>query len=157
MTVSVRLALGVDRPRTRALLDDYLAELSRYGKVNRAYPWFDAYWQTGEPRWPYLIEHADGIAGFAFVNTHAPAGVDASYAMAEFYITPTARRHGTGRTAAAVIFQRHPGIWAVSIMRRNKRALGFWPRAIAEAGAGDVEPVDVGEDLVYRFLIDAIP
>jgi predicted acetyltransferase len=39
-------------------MQDYLAELSRYGEVNAAYPHFDAYWSEDD-RWPYLIEVDD--------------------------------------------------------------------------------------------------
>lgn len=153
MGVTVRPARADERSRLRTLLDEYLAELSRYGDVDLSYPWFDAYWQTGEARWPYVIEGAGSIVGFALVNTHAPGGLVADCAMAEFYIVPSARRLGVGHEAAAATFTQHPGTWALSVMGGNAAAQGFWPAAIAAAGASDIERVTTSDGVAYRFVI----
>jgi predicted acetyltransferase len=138
----------------RALLDEYLAELSAYGEVNLSYPWLDAYWQLVEARWPYLIEGDDGaVQGFALVNTYAPDGLSSDFAMAEFYIVPSARRLGIGHLAAAATFRHHPGTWSLSVLRDNAAAQRFWPVAIAAAGARDIERVDVPDGVAYHFVI----
>jgi predicted acetyltransferase len=154
MSVTVRPTRADERPHLRALLDEYLVELSRYGDVSLTYPWFDAYWQAGEWRWPYLIEDGEqATLGFALVNTHAPQGLTADYAMGEFYIVPSARRRGVGHEAAAATFGQHPGSWALSVMNGNVAAQRFWPAAIAAAGAQDVEQVTAPEGVAYRFVI----
>lgn len=157
MSISVRPALATDRSTVRALLDSYLRELSAYGEVDPAYPWFDAYWQAEEARWPYVIEdgHRSTI-GFALVNTHAPAGLPAEYAMAEFYIAPSARRSGSGVEAAVLTFRCHPGIWALAIMGGNRAALSFWPAAIAAAGAREIEQAIIEGGIAYRFGIGSV-
>lgn len=154
--MSLRPASVADRPTLRALLDRYLEELSSYGDVNLAYPWFDAYWQLGEGRWPYLIDDANRDAiGFVLVNTHAPKGLSADFAMAEFFIVASARRHGSGSQAAAAAFRRHPGVWVLAVMPRNAAGLRFWPAVLATAGASEIERTTRPDEVRFRFRIAA--
>jgi predicted acetyltransferase len=155
MGVTVRPARADERPRLWVLLAEYLVELSRYGEVDRSYPWFDAYWKPGEARWPYVIENGTHTIGLALVNTHAPDGMVADYAMAEFYIVPSARRLGWGHRAAAATFRQHPGRWALSVMSSNAAARHFWPAAIAASGAREIEQVTVSDGVAFRFQIAA--
>jgi predicted acetyltransferase len=150
--VSLRPASVADRPILRAFLDQYLEELSSFGDVDLAYPWFDAYWQPGEARWPYVIEdaHRDAV-GFVLVNTHVPQGLSADFAIAEFFIAPAARGHGSGLQAAAATFRRHPGVWALAVLPRNAAALRFWPAAFAAAGATEIEQTAHPEEVWFRF------
>ncbi len=138
------------------MLDEYLVELSQYGDVDLAYPWFDAYWRGGQERWPYLIEGGDqATLGFALVNTHPPVGLTTDYAMAEFYVVPSARRLRVGHEAAAATFRLHLGRWALSVMVGNGAAQRFWPAAIAAAGARNIEHVITPDGDAYRFVIAA--
>jgi predicted acetyltransferase len=91
-------------------MQDYLAELSRYGEVNAAYPHFDAYWSEDD-RWPYLIEVDDQLAGFALVNKWSPSHQGTDFAVAEFYILPDFRNAGIGgRACDGMTPARHPTV-----------------------------------------------
>ncbi|WP_084527629.1 GNAT family N-acetyltransferase [Kaistia soli] len=135
----------------RRLLENCLSELSQWGEVDIAYPFFDAYWDPQERRWPYLLQQDRDICGFALINAWSPSGKGTDLAMAEFYIAPHARRSGIGRDAAAKIFLMHSGQWELGIISRNEPAQRFWPKMIAEVGARDVERIDADGETIYRF------
>ena len=153
MDVAVRLAGSKDKPRLRTLLGDCLAELGTFGEVDETYPYFDAYWDEGEARWPYLVHAGDEPVGFAFVNCWSPSGRGADYSMAEFFILPAARGHGCGTNAAVSVFHAHSGVWELAIMPLNIPAKRFWPRAIAAAGGEGLEKLESGRETIYRFVI----
>jgi predicted acetyltransferase len=125
----VRPATPSDRDLLRALLDDYLHELSAFGPVDAAYPYFDRYFQEPD-RFAYLVEISSGdrtvSAGFALVNRHSPSGLPVDHAMAEFSILPAFRQTGLGRQVAERLFARHPGQWELSVSRGNAAAWSFW-------------------------------
>lgn len=154
MDLQLALAASAEKPVLRQLLGDCLVELGRYGEVDLAYPYFDAYWEAGEHRWPYLIRLGGRTVGFAFVNTWSPSGRGTDFAMAEFYVVPAARRSGVGRAAATDIIRRHAGQWELGIMAMNAPARRFWPAAIAAAGASALERVNIAGDTIYRFRIE---
>lgn len=52
MNLLVDLATAEEKPQLRTLLTDCLSELSQYGSVDGAYPYFDAYWDQEERCWP---------------------------------------------------------------------------------------------------------
>ncbi|MBC2887118.1 GNAT family N-acetyltransferase [Ochrobactrum sp. CM-21-5] len=149
----VELAPVEEKSLLYSLLNSCLSELSLYGDVDATYPYFDAYWDVDERRWPYLIRQGSEIVGFAFVNTWSPSGKGTDFAIAEFYVTPNARQSGIGREAANSIFQRHAGIWELSIMPLNQPAKRFWPSAIEASQAKMVEHMEVDGETIYRFTI----
>jgi predicted acetyltransferase len=153
MTVDVRVASKEEAPRLQALLGEHLAELKQYGEVDAAYPYFDAYWDPSERRWPYLICKGTAPIGFALVNSWSPSGRGADVSMAEFYIAPEARRLGIGRATAAAIFLAHPGVWELSVMSANSLASRFWPNAITASAARDLERIEGEMQTIYRFRI----
>ena len=153
LTPTLRLATIEERGQLKDMLGRYLTELSSFGEVNHAYPWLDAYWQPGEARWPYLIESAGALAGFALVNTHAPSGELVDYALAEFYVLPAARGGGVGRKAASAVLHRHPGTWELSAMRANEPALRFWSAALDVAGAAALRIIERDAIRIFRFAI----
>ncbi|HWJ73139.1 MAG TPA: acetyltransferase [Kaistia sp.] len=153
MALRITPAAAEDKAQLRSLLADCLSELACYGEVDLAYPYLDAYWDPRERRWPYLLRQGEAICGFALVNAWSPSGKGTDFAMAEFYITPAARRNGSGLDAALKVFRMHPGTWELGIMSRNEPAQRFWPKAIAEAGARTVERIEVADETIYRFSI----
>lgn len=131
MSIEIQLVDEEHQAYIRALLDEYLKELAEYGEVNHSYPYFDAYWSDRDSRWPYFILEDGEVVGFAFVNTISPSGRGTDFSMAEFYIRPSARGSGCGLAAAKAVFLKHLGVWELSIMRANKPAQTFWPKAIS--------------------------
>ncbi len=154
MTFEIIEASTADRPLMRGLLDQCLSELAQWGEVDFAYPYFDAYWDPLERRWPYLLQRGGEVCGFALVNAVSPSGRGTDFAMAEFYIAPLARRRGMGREAASHVFLMHAGLWELGILARNEPAQRFWPGAIALAGAHHVERIDADGETIYRFRTD---
>ena len=151
MSVTISLAHSSDRRQLRTLLGGYLAELSDGITPNPDYPYFDAYWQKGEARWPYLIKDDKDVIGFALVNSWSPSGQGTDFSMAEFHIKPQLRHAGYGTRAADLVLNAHPGIWEIAVLYSNSAAQRFWPNAIVEAGASAVECFEQIDRLVYRF------
>lgn len=153
MSIGIELASTAHKPLLRSLLSDCLAEFEKYGGSGADYPYFDAYWQEAENRWPYLLRRDGECIGFALVNTWSPSGRGTDFSIAEFYIVPRARGHGAGRDAATAVLRAHPGLWELSVMALNAPAQAFWPRAI-DAAAGDaVERITSDSETIYRFTI----
>lgn len=150
ISISVTLASADEKLRLRDFLRDYLAELSRYGKVIVDYPFFDAYWQADD-RWPYMIEADGQLVGFALVNTWSPSQRGTDFALAEFYILPDFRHAGVGTRAFAALLHKHRGVWELSVMAQNEAARIFWQRTIATADITMVERCIVEDEIVYRF------
>ncbi|SOB90682.1 predicted acetyltransferase [Alloalcanivorax xenomutans] len=153
MDLCVKLAPTEDKQNLRDLLTRYLLELSRYGDVDTAYPYFGSYWDNNEPRWPYLARHGSENVGFALVNTWSPSSKGTDFAMAEFYIAPHARKSGVGCEVAKRVLTQHPGIWELSITSLNDPAKRFWPKAIKASQATGIEQIETEDEIIYRFAI----
>jgi len=77
--------------------------------------------------------------------------------IAEFYVIPTHRKFGYGRTFAFHIFDLYPGPWQVRQIAGADRAHNFWMSVIREYSQGqmthDVEDdPDWGSVQIQRFL-----
>jgi predicted acetyltransferase len=139
------------KTRVRQMLDEYLAELSAFGEVNPQYPYFECYWREPDERWPYFIRRDGSTVGFAFVRRME----DGRFSMAEFYVAASARGQGAALEAAVELIGGRPGGWELTIFERNLPAQRFWPKAIAAAGATNVERTRERGEIVYRFLVPA--
>lgn len=64
--------------------------------------------------------------------------------VAEFFVLRGFRRLGVGTRAAHEVWGRFPGRWEVRVMDRNRKARGFWARAIK----------DFVDEAVESFLFD---
>jgi dipeptidase E len=155
MTALIRKAEIDDQPTLRRQLEDYLKELSEFGSVEQAYPYFDDYWRDDPTRWPYLIEVGDHPVGFIFVNRWSPSGRGTDYSIAEFFIAPERRRHGYGTCAARQVFRNHPGQWELSFSNANVNAKAFWSTVIDEVSTGSCELLDHSEITILRFAVGA--
>ncbi|EUB94944.1 hypothetical protein PMI07_002722 [Rhizobium sp. CF080] len=153
MGICIELASAAHKPLLKGLLSECLAEFERYGGSGADDPYFEAYWQEPESRWPYLVRRGGECIGFAFVNTWSPSGRGTDFAIAEFYIVPGARGLGAGRDAAKAVLHARPGLWELSITALNTPAQAFWPRVIDAAGGGDVERINSDGGTIYRFTI----
>ena len=150
MAVTLSPADVEDKPALKAMLSTYNAELSPYDDVvTPDYPYFDAYWEPGERRYPYLIHMGPELVGFALVRDLEDG--DADHSVAEFYILPSARSRGAGVDAAKAVFKQHPGAWTLSMFVRNGPARAFWPKAIAAAGGVNVAYSEDERFVTYRF------
>jgi predicted acetyltransferase len=102
---------------------------------------------------PMVIRAGGRPAGFALVAErpfpHMTPGRD--YRMCEFFVLNRLRRRGVGRRAAQAIFARFRGVWEVSELPANERAVAFWRRVIGEHARGAyTEAIERG-DVVQVF------
>jgi predicted acetyltransferase len=132
------------------MLSAYLRELSQYGDVDHEYRFFDSYWVDRERR-PYIIAIGERTGGFALVNTWSPSGKGADFAVAEFYVLPEFRGTGVGKQAFTSLLHNRSGIWELSVMSKNEAGKAFWQRALASAGVGESERIELDGHLVRRF------
>ncbi len=129
--LSLRPVYPSEKESLWTFLQEYLAELSSYygdstdDQGHFPYPYFEDYF-TQPSRRAYFLIHKNIVVGFALLNRHSPLGRDIDWAMAEFYIKPAHRRQGLARQAATLLFQSHPGRWALKFSRENRPACHFW-------------------------------
>lgn len=134
--VSVMVATPSDRTVIVPMLDQCLAELSRYRKVevgpssSEDYPYLEVYWRD-PGRHAFLIQQGERYVGFALVR-HPDAENADLHEMAEFFIRADSRRLGIGRRAAISILERLGGRWQLDVQLRNAPGLRFWKSCIAD-------------------------
>ena len=96
-----------------------------------------ARWFADDSSHPLIILKDDRPAGFALVSRPLRNQRDQiDYCMAEFFVTPAARRLGVGRDAARLIFNRFAGTWEVTEFLYNKPAVAFWRAIVSDYTAG---------------------
>lgn len=95
---------------------------------------FKPYFQD-PTRKAYLIKVKDELAGFVLLNC-ATTSPDTEWNMGEFFILAKFQRKGIGKKVANRIWEIHPGLWEVSILPENKRALAFWRKIISDLTDG---------------------
>jgi ribosomal protein S18 acetylase RimI-like enzyme len=119
--VSLRDATPADRAEIGRLLAEYLFEFD--GRTER-YPYLDAYW-TEDERLPFLLVRDGSTVGLCLIRVR-----DGGWSIAEFTVTPDARRSGAGRAAIAALAERARSAGAAHLEAKvhpaNTQALGFW-------------------------------
>jgi predicted acetyltransferase len=143
MSFSVKPAALKDKSIIHSFLQPYLDELSRFpdehpdGKDDNGvyfYPYLDAYWQEEGVRFPYLLYRGDDLAGFAMVRKEMD-----HWEMAEFYVKPPFRRTGLGRTCAAALLKKHPGVWRIDFNRHNLASRNLWKSLTDRLSQGEAK------------------
>jgi predicted acetyltransferase len=93
-----------------------------------------ANWFANDHSHPLVILKGPEPVGFALVTRPriAAAGEGAvNYHMSEFFVRKQYRRHGIGRDAATLIFDRFAGDWDIVEYQRNPGAVAFWRRVVS--------------------------
>lgn len=115
-----------EKPGLAAMMRDYIAEMARLIEgidPNGPYPYFDLYWAEPETRWPFWLKVGTANAGFALIDHDV--GAD-RFDMAEFFVAPSYRRKGVGKSAARRLIARFPGSWRITQRESNAPAIAFW-------------------------------
>lgn len=94
------------------------------------YP-LDAYWQRAGWR-AFLITVDDAPAGFALLTDESRSSRPVAHTFAEFFVVRKHRGQGLGRLAARQLILANIGQWEVAVARKNRAALAFWRRTIAD-------------------------
>lgn len=85
-----------------------------------------------ERRFAFLIRAGGRLAGFVLATRDLPGSDDPGCLdVAEFFVLRGERRHGVGRRAAFLLWDRLPGRWAVRVAETNRAGVPFW-RAVVE-------------------------
>lgn len=135
--MDVDLVLASDKTVLANLLQLYLYDFSEiHGNEltptgTYYYPYLDSYF--ADPAYEPWLVTADGKpAGFALARTDADT--DGAWNVSEFFVVRKYRRRGVARTAARLLFARHPGPWTLSFHHDNPTAIAFWRPLIREYG-----------------------
>jgi predicted acetyltransferase len=123
---------------------EYLGDLSDLSMNTGMFPAYRereaellARWFADDSSHPLIILKDDRPVGFALVSRPLRNQRDQiDYCMAEFFVTPAARRLGVGRDAACLIFNRFAGTWEVTEFLYNKPAVAFWRAIVSDYTAG---------------------
>jgi predicted acetyltransferase len=112
------------------------------------------YWSEPESRLPFLIRAGTRLAGFALVTWASPASGDRDACdIAEFFVLRRHRRHGVGRRAAFLLWNRLAARWNVRVSEGNQEGLRFWANVIAEYTSGTaVETMRSGSPHAWRVF-----
>ena len=165
MSVTLRDARSSnpDREWIRAVYRDYLSELSasKTGLFPALGEWdareseFLSGWFSDPSAHPFVILQGGERVGFALVSRPSPATrARADFRMSEFFVLQSARRHGVGASAAALLFHRFAGEWEVVEDENNPPALQFWRRVIGRLTGGRYAETRLGGEVRHRFRID---
>jgi predicted acetyltransferase len=96
----------------------------QFGKLHR----LERYWT--EPNLHPFFMYANGeLAGFALVQSETE---EVPNNMDEFFVLRKFEGKGIGRNAAKQLFDRFPGKWTITQIRKNVPAQAFWRSVVAE-------------------------
>jgi len=148
-----------DQPLLSNLLELYVHDLSEVFPVELredgrfGYERLPLYWSEPERRFPFLINCAGRVVGFALVTAGSPVSDDpCAHDIAEFFVLRRYRRSGVGRRAAFLLWSTHDGRWTVRVAEQNVGALRFWANAIAEYTQGAFEESRHSSSLEWRVF-----
>lgn len=79
----------------------------------------------------FLVKVNQELAGFVLIN-QVGTSLETDWNMGEFFILAKFQGMGIGKHIAHQIWNMYPGLWEVSIIPENKKALAFWRRAISQ-------------------------
>ncbi len=88
--------------------------------------YFDNYWDESN-RFPYVLYKNHEPVGFALVHDIS-VNPKADWKLAEFFIMAPFRREGLGQFLIEQLFQKHQGLWELSVLKDNVPALQFWEK-----------------------------
>jgi predicted acetyltransferase len=145
--VHVNLNLREALPGERTLLERMLAEyLFEFDGRTEPYPYLDLYWEQVGRR-PFLIEADGEPVGLCLIRDRGHG-----WSVAEFWVQPSLRRLGVGRTAVEAVVERGKAAGAECLEAKvhpdNREALPFW----IAAGFHEVEGPGTGVIVTRRYL-----
>ncbi len=90
--------------------------------------YFDNYWEEAN-RFPYLIYKNHEPVGFALIHDIS-VNPKANWKLAEFFVMAPYQREGIGQFVVDTLFQKHQGLWEISVLKDNQPALTFWEKQL---------------------------
>ncbi len=86
----------------------------------------------------YLIKVKHELAGFVLLNQEG-SSPKTDWNMGEFFILAKFQGKGIAQYVAHQLWGMHPGIWEVSVIPENIKALNFWRQAVSKVTHGNYE------------------
>lgn len=143
--INIIPATLADYPTIQNMARFYVYDISRYcGFISEEwacppdglYESFDFQNYFTDPvRKAFLIKVNDELAGFVLLNKVGTIP-DIDWNMGQFFILAKFQRKGIGQQVAQRIWEMHPGVWEVSVIPENTRALAFWRNIISNFTGG---------------------
>lgn len=110
---------------------------------------------TDPARKAFLVKVGEVLAGFVLLDQECTSK-DAAWNMGEFFIIAQFQRTGIGQQVAHEIWKMHPGLWEVSVIPENTKALGFWRKTIAhfthDKYTEDIKQIDYDKAQPNRYI-----
>jgi predicted acetyltransferase len=138
--INITSASLADYPVIQNMARFYVYDLSRQcGFISQdwgipadgLYECFDVKNYFEDPtRHVYLIRVGEELAGFVLLNQIGSC-VETDWKMDEFFILAKFQGKGVGSHVATALFDKHPGMWEVTVIPENRTALSFWRKTIA--------------------------
>ncbi len=110
-----------------------------------------ARWFADDSSYPLLILRDKEPQGFALVSRPTMKRSEVDYRMAEFFIVKDSRRHGVGREAAELIFNRFDGRWEIVEFMRNQGAVAFWRNIVGHYTHGRFQEAVMHGEVRHTF------
>lgn len=94
----------------------------------------DLFWDN-EKYIPYFITIGKQVIGFVILLRGHQAVLDNyDFDFYELFILRQYRKMGIGKFIAQMVFELHPGLYNVSVLIRNTRAINFWRKLYSNNG-----------------------
>src|SRR5712671_76752 len=167
MFVSIRDARNSrdDRRWIESAYQEYLDDLTRISQNTGMFPAFGehspefgdrqpdmmARWFSDDLSYPLVILSDKQPNGFALVSRPTMKRDTVDCRRAEFFVLRDSRRHGVGREAAELIFNRFDGRWEVVEFLRNSTAVAFWRNIIGSYTHGHFHEAVMQGEVRHTF------
>ena len=165
--IHITAATIADYPTIQNMARFYVYDLSREcGHIsadwalpeNGLYESFDFKSYFEDPsRKAFVVKVYDELAGFVLLNKEGTSS-EVEYNMGEFFIIAKFQGTGIAAQVAQQIWQMHQGVWEVSVIPENKRALSFWRRTINDFCKGryteEIKLVDYDHAQPRRYIFN---
>jgi predicted acetyltransferase len=133
MSLNLTLCPKADKKIIADLCQFYFYDLDAHSKLANIHydnghykqmAYFENYWHE-KNRFPYLIYKNHIPIGFALVH-NISVNPKADWKLAEFFIMAPYKRQGIGAAAIEQLFEKHQGMWEISVLKDNMPAIKFW-------------------------------
>jgi predicted acetyltransferase len=116
---------------------------------------FKSYFENPTSRC-YLIRMEKELAGFVLLDK-AGKNPKTDWNMGQFFILGKFQGKGIARQVANDIWKLYPGLWEVSVIPENVKALAFWRKAISiftkRRYSEEIKTIDYDEDQPERYIL----
>lgn len=104
----------------------------------------------------YLLRVNKELAGFVLLDKSGQSP-KTEWNMGQFFIMGKFQGKGIAQQVARQIWDLYPGLWEVSVIPENVKALAFWRKAVSiftkENYQEEIKTIDYDEDQPNRYIL----